>query len=64
MAKAQNGKTVYVVTSDYGCSECGGGYVESVHLTKIGAQAAVVLLKNSERTKYLDYLIEGRELEV
>lgn len=60
MAKAQ---TVYIVTSDYGCSECGGGYTESVHRTRDGAEAEIGRLKADERTKYLDYQIEAHELE-
>lgn len=60
MAKTQ---TIYVVTSDYECSECGGGYVESLHRTKYRAMNEVCRLKSDERTRYLDYNIEELELE-
>lgn len=60
MAKAQ---IVYVVVSDYECSECGGGYTESVHRTKDGAEAEAQRLKADERTKYINHLVEAHELE-
>lgn len=62
-SKSTGVQVVYVVTSDYGCSECGGGYCESVHRTRDEAEAEVALLKSDERTKYNDYDVTEFELE-